>query len=543
MTKERDQKDKHIAELKAKLADCEQREAEVRRQARGFQTLIERLPKVDAARFDEHGRFQYTSPGIVRTHGVPAEDLLGRRPSETSMDREFAAVLEDSIEKVINQSKEVHFQYAFELQSGQIHRAYTLILEEKEEDDPSRTVLLTSYDITDLKVLAGKLREALDEAERANRIKSEFLANMSHEIRTPMNGVIGMTELALQENITARAREYLQMVKQSGQILLSIVNDILDLAKIEAGKVELEKQPFDIREIVESTLKPLMATAKEKGLEFLYSFDPEISGTVEGDSGRLRQVLTNIVSNAIKFTAHGRVAISVNLAEIVSPESVHILFIINDDGIGIPMDKLSSIFTPFAQAGGSAHVNFGGTGLGLAISKDLVEMMGGKIWAESEPGQGSTFFFTIVFGLAKETSVPSRSPQLQARRQIKGIKILLAEDNLVNRILAVEILQNRGHRVVAVENGRQALEKLRKETFDLVIMDIRMPEMGGEEATRRIRLGEAGDPSVPIVALTAHALLGDRERILAMGMDDYLSKPIDMKELDRILERIPARGG
>lgn len=388
-----------------------------------------------------------------------------------------------------------------------------------------------------------ELKSALERAEAANRSKRDFLANMSHEIRTPMNGVLGMTELALQEDIPERAREFLQMTKLSGQNLLMIINDILDLSKIEAGKVELERQPFDLREAVESAIKPLKLNAEKKGLELLYSFDPEITGLVEGDSGRLRQVLTNIVGNAVKFTEQGRVAVSVNLAQAPVPGSLHVLFMVKDDGIGIPPDKLTSMFEPFAQVGGSAHAKYGGTGLGLSIARDLVGLMGGSIWGESEPGRGSTFCFTVVFALPRQDSESNQpaGDQQQERDQMQKLKILLAEDNLINRIFAVEILQKRGHHVEAVENGIETLERLRREKFDVVLMDIRMPEMGGEETARRIRSGEAGDPAVPIVALTAHALKGDRNRFLAEGMDDYLAKPIDLEEMDRVLEKILAK--
>ena len=515
-------------------------EEQVKEQAREYRTLVERLPKIDAARFDELSRFKYASPGAVRAHGISSDELVGRRPSETALDRKFARILEDAVEKVFESGQEASFRYTFKTQNGQVHRAYTLVLEH-EAESLIRSVLQTSYDVTDLITLDEQWREALDEAERANNVTREFLANMSHEIRTPMNGVIGMTDLALREDIPERARQFLHMVKQSGQNLLGIINDILDLSKIEAGKTELEKHPLYLRETVESTIKCLRVNAEKKGLEFLYSFDPELSDRVEGDSGRFRQILTNIVGNAVKFTEQGRVAISMSQAEALSPESVHVLFMVKDDGIGIPQDKLLSIFNPFAQVGGSAHAKYRGTGLGLSISKELVELMGGKIWVESEPGQGSTFYFTVVFGLVKEKSEPPQAVQPEGEQQAWGFRILLAEDNLVNRIFAVELLQMRGHQVEAVENGREALEKLRQEKFDLVLMDVSMPEMGGEEATRRIRAGEAGDPAVPIVALTAHALKGDRHRVLLMGMDDYIAKPIDLEELDKVLVKVMAR--
>jgi two-component system CheB/CheR fusion protein len=363
---------------------------------------------------------------------------------------------------------------------------------------------------------------------------------MSHEIRTPMNGVIGMTELALMEPVPPRAAEYLRLVKQSGLALLEIINDILDLSKIEAGKVELDRRPFLLREAVEAALKPLELIARHKGLEFLQSIDPEVPDPVLGDSGRLRQILTNIVGNAVKFTEAGRVAVSVSLAEDSPAGRACLLFMVKDDGIGIPADRLAAVFEPFAQAGGSAHVKYGGTGLGLSISRELVEAMGGAVRANSMPGRGSTFHFSVLLDLSEAPVEQPSAPQPVARPQGATLRVLLVEDNQVNRILGIELLERRGHLVETAENGREALDRLRSGVFDLVLMDIRMPVMDGEEATRRIRAGEAGpdNAAVPVVALTAHALAGDRERFLATGMDDFLSKPLDLADLDRVLEQL-----
>ncbi len=404
----------------------------------------------------------------------------------------------------------------------------------------------TAEDETLLGQLAGVASLGLQhlsariEAEQANRAKSEFLANMSHEIRTPMNGVIGLTELALITVEEPKAREYLQMVKRSGLTLLDIINDILDLSKIEAGKVMLEKKPFSLRESLEATLKPLDVVAQGKGLKVSLQVAPDVPDALMGDRGRLRQVLTNLVGNAVKFSHKGWVRVSVGLdGGTLSSEQATISFEVADEGIGIPADKLSTIFDSFAQVDSSAHVKYGGTGLGLSISKHLVELMGGTIQARSEMGIGSTFSFTANFGLTKEqiTEAPGLiTPALALPRQ--GLRVLLAEDNAINMHLAKELLKKRGNSVTGVSTGKEALEALAKEPFDLVLMDVQMPEMGGEEATRRIRAGEAGDPRVPIVALTAYALEGDRERFLVAGMDDYLSKPIDMEELDRVLARM-----
>ena len=395
-------------------------------------------------------------------------------------------------------------------------------------------------DVTALREAENALKKAKEDAEKANRSKSDFLANMSHEIRTPMNGILGMTHLALKRDLPGDVREFLLLVQQSGNSLLGIINDILDLSKIESGKAVLEQQAFDLRRVVETTIKPLEVMARDKGLEFYCVMAPGLPGRVAGDSGRLRQVLTNVVGNAVKFTEAGSVAVHVGPRECSDPGKAGLRFVVKDDGIGIPPDKLSVIFEKFEQVPSSSHVKYGGTGLGLAISKKLTEMMGGRIWAESDPGKGSTFFFEVELELDQEVAEQSGGPSLSPSGGT-SYKILLAEDNLVNSLFASRLLQNWGHRVVAVENGLLAVEKLRQESFDVVLMDVLMPEMNGEQATSLIRAGKSGNPRIPIIALTAYAQPGDRQRFLDAGMDDYISKPIDMNELEKVLTGLMKR--
>jgi PAS domain S-box-containing protein len=393
------------------------------------------------------------------------------------------------------------------------------------------------------RLLSAELRAARDCALEASRAKSEFLANMSHEIRTPMNGIIGMQSLALTASSEEDGNGYVEAAQHSAYALLAILNDILDLSKIEAGRLEIHSAPFSLRHFINDVVQLVRPRAREKGLELVCTLSEATPDTLLGDALRIRQILTNLLGNAVKFTDRGRVELRVD-SRPAAPDRLQLDIAVADTGIGIRPEHQGVIFEAFRQADSSTTRQYGGTGLGLTISARLVAMMGGTISVESTPGQGSTFRFTVPCRFAPDDSVtaPARSIALAAQGPSKKLRILLAEDNPVNQRVAQRLLEKRGHQVSIAGDGRQALQAVMEAPpFDLILMDVQMPTMDGLEATRAIRRIESPERNaVPIVAMTAFAMKGDRERCLAAGMNGHLSKPINPTELCATVEGFAA---
>jgi PAS domain S-box-containing protein len=482
---------------------------------------------------DKDNRISFANDSALQMLGWKREDLLWKRYEKVLFGADFAEQSEDEaiinpIEFACTENEKIHVNSeTFYRQNG------TMFLVEYDciplcENDETVGVVITFDDISERRDLEIAVAEARDAALASAREKANFLANMSHEIRTPLNGIIGISGFLEQTNLSAEQKDYVETLNTSANLLLDIVNDILDFSKIEAGKLELEETDFDLREIIAETIKLFIPQAFKRRNKLEFEIEENVQTALCGDAGRLRQILHNLLSNAVKFTEEGKVKL-----KILQGTDDFLRFEVSDTGIGIEKDKQAEIFEPFAQADVSTTRRFGGTGLGLAISKQIVQMMGGKIGVESEAGKGAKFWFTAKIACQQN---PEKS--LAADKNVlldkSEIKVLVVEDNPVNQEVALGRLRQLGIAAELAENGLEAVEAVKNNDYDLVLMDCRMPKMDGYEATRKIR---QISKNLKIVAMTASVTADEREKCLAAGMDDYLSKPMTNEALEQTLDK------
>ena len=492
---------------------------------------------------DLNSVIEYVNPHFYRTTGYEPEQVIGQKPKFLCSGLTPESTYSDMWE-TLGRGLTWEGEFINCHRNGDICYQRAVIAPIRNGSGQATHYLAVELDVTDQHRQAVLLEVAHRAAQAANVAKTNFLANMSHEIRTPMNGIIGMSELILQGPLCDEQRERAQTISNSAQGLLSIINDLLDFSKIEAGKMRLEHLPFSPAKVAQEVINLLRPVAQDKKLAFHFSLPDEQAPHLVGDANRLRQIILNLLDNAIKFTQGGEVTLA--MRQTPTDEGLCALeCTIRDTGIGMTQDVLSQLFNPFYQGDASMSRRFGGTGLGLSISRRLAELMGGRLQAKSEPGKGSEFVLSLLLRPALEAAASHTvsSTDDATRAHFAGLKVLLVEDNAVNQKVAKSLLVRLGCEVDTATNGIEAIATVQKKAFDVVFMDCQMPLMDGLDATRRIRAGQAGERSqaIWILAMTAHAMPGDRERCLEAGMNDYLTKPVRMTDLQQALQRLVNR--
>ena len=500
---------------------------------RKFRALAERMPAL-AIYFNADLVCEFANSALTEWIGLSQAQMIGRSFHEMFAS-EHVAVRKPNIEAAL-QGLQTSYERTIVRPSGDVGHLLVQYLPDCEDDGRVRGFFVMGTDVTDLKAAHDGLRVAKEDAEAANRAKSMFLANVSHEIRTPLNGVIGMAQAMAADALPDRQRERLGVIQTSGRGLMAILNDVLDMAKIESGKLELEEIEFDLQEVICAAFSTFVTLIEEKGLTFGVHIADDAKGHYLGDPTRLRQIVFNLISNACKFTQAGEVRLA------VKREGASLVLQVEDTGIGLTSAQLSELFKVFSQADSGTTRRFGGTGLGLSISQDLARMMGGGIEATSVPGQGSIFTLRAPLTYLGEVEAVTTEPPIlrPVASPVAGLRVLAAEDNGVNRLVLQTLLEQVGFSTVMVENGAEALDAWRAQTWDLILMDVQMPVMDGLTATRRIRAEEAatGRAPTPIIAVTANTMVHHVTECRAAGMDGHIGKPLVVKDLMATLEAV-----